>query len=334
MKINLTDIGNSFAVTPINDGNQFRSQTRNGEFRIRPGIYLLEREGTTHTQPAPQEFIAPPAKDALPLVWHETKREWIEGKSLGMVFTVVAPNEPENVTLDFAGHQLPLHRQRAYHYGAEIPVDWLKAGQLSYRLTVRINSDTLTFPKDKPAWALPLVARGSPAPLFEAGLHKVKAHGQPVHQERLVPGMTKGRKALQISVEQFGAPPSSVTFRNELSEDLDPHRDDLLNHRMLRVRLRALESTTSTVEIVLTEENGAAWGTNTPVTTEWREERIPLTSLRYFGHWAGAPKSRGGKTDRIELRNLSTVSVTFGAWLYPQHTQEKHTVEIESISLE
>jgi hypothetical protein len=95
-----------------------------------------------------------------------------------------------------------------------------------------------------------------------------------------------------------------------------------------------LEATTPFVELVLRERDGSCWGANLPLTTEWREARLPLASLRFFPHWAGNPPSRGGNGDRFQPQEVSAVNVCFGAWLYPDATAQPHTIEIERITLE
>ena len=103
----------------------------------------------------------------------------------------------------------------------------------------------------------------------------------------------------------------------------------LADRTTLRVRARGLEASTTRVEVVLLERDGAAWGTNVPLTTEWQDVRVPLGSLRYFSHWAGTPQQPWRTNDRLHPENLVAVSVCFGAWLYPDHVAEPHTIEME-----
>ncbi len=67
-----------------------------------------------------------------------------------------------------------------------------------------------------------------------------------------------------------------MSFRHEVDDELDPWRDMLGDRTTLRIRARALESSTTAVEIVLLERDGAAWGTNIPLTSEWQDIRIPF----------------------------------------------------------
>ena len=146
--------------------------------------------------------------------------------------------------------------------------------------------------------------------------------------------MTDSHRAVRIAVERFGPPPSSISFRVDVVDELEPWRDLLGARGTLRVRARGVEASTQAFELVLVERDGSVWGANVPLTTDWGEARLPLSSLRHFAHWAGNPPNRGGAADRIRPQEIAGVSVCFGAWLYPAHAAEPHTVEIEAIEVE
>lgn len=82
------------------------------------------------------------------------------------------------------------------------------------------------------------------------------------------------------------------------------------------------------------ERGGTPWGTNVPLTPDWREVRVPLAALRHWAHWDGSPPGRGQPGDRVRPGELSGVNLCFGAWLYPGHAAEPHTIEVESITVE
>ncbi|MCX6907580.1 MAG: cellulase family glycosylhydrolase [Verrucomicrobia bacterium] len=264
------------------------------KFGVRPGVYVVKQTGTVQAA-GERDFVAPPEKELPPAVWHELRREWVEGKPLPLAFTVATTGEPQKVVLNFSAagveRDLPLKRERAYRYVGAIPAEWLKPGKASYRLAV---------PAIGAMWEMTVLTHDAPTVLFEAGRHWVRIHGGPAHQQQQVPGMTRGRRALRIAVEKFGPPPSAVSFRNDVTEELDVRRDGLAGRKTLCVRARALEPATASVEIVVIERDGAPWGANVPLTREWKEVRIPLASLGYFGHWGQVAAGRGGKDDCLK----------------------------------
>ena len=146
--------------------------------------------------------------------------------------------------------------------------------------------------------------------------------------------MTNGHRALRIAVEKFGPPPAALAFRHDITEELDPWRGALSNRTTLHLRARALGPTTRAVEVVVLERDGSPWGVNLPLTTEWSDVHVPLGTVKYYRHWGGSTAPRGGPGDRLRPQEMAGVSVCFGAWLYPNHTEEPHTIEIESLTVE
>ena len=270
------------------------------------------------------------------------------GKDLPVRFTMVGDTPPVRVELvtwpgdNSSERRVDLQRDHGYQYVGTIPGDWLADGDLTYALDVHTGEKVRRFPASGQGSA----ARGpstdgesrsclrKPAVIFDAEHDRVKPWGSDPFSQRTVPVTESGHKALQISVEKFKPLPSAVSFRHEVDDELDPWRDVLADRTTLRICARALESSTTAVEIVLLERDGAAWGTNIPLTSEWQDIRVPLRSLRYFSHWADTPESRGGQGDTFHPADLVAVSACFGAWLYPDHFAEPHTIEIESIAVE
>ncbi|MCX7046188.1 MAG: cellulase family glycosylhydrolase [Candidatus Sumerlaeota bacterium] len=366
MQIRLRDLGPRFSAEPLNEGNPHRAQARDGRLPIRPGVFILLREELKSeawreakllAMIGLREFHAPAGKAAPPAVWHEAPREWLEGKALPVSFAVAAPCDPERVTVALktmdgeSSRRLTLAREQSYRYSGAIPGDWLKSGQAVYALEAQWPNESasaaamaqsgpgvallasLALPSA--SWKVAIIKRGAPVALFDAGRDSVRTHGQDGHRSRLVTGMSAGRKALRIEVDKFSLPPSAVSFRCEADDQLEARRDDLSHRQTLLVRARAATSATKAIEIVLIERDNSPWGTNVPLTTDWKDIRVPLSTLRYFTHWVNADDTRLGKTPAsLRPENLSAVNVCFGAWLFPGHTDEPHGIEIESITLE
>ena len=349
MTVRLPDLGTNFSVEPLSEGSTFRPKAVNGRIPIVPGVYLLQRAGLTgdawKTARLParvglREFYALPGKDAPTAVRHEPVGNWVEGKALTVAFTVASPEEPEGVALEFrrsgkgeAFQSLPLQRTSAYQFAAALPEPWLVPGQASYRFVLRSGGNEARFPTNAP-WPLFISARTAPVTLFDAERHKASLHAPFAFKKSLVPGMTNGHRALHIAVEKFSPAPSALAFRTDVTEELEPWREAMAGRTILHLRARALEPTTKSVEVVVLERDTSPWGANLPLTTEWCDVRVPLASLKHFGHWGGSTAQRGGKDDHLRPQEIAGVSVCFGAWLYPNHADEPHTIEIESVAVE
>jgi hypothetical protein len=355
IQVRLPDLGDTFTMTPLNEGNSVRGKAAGGMCRARPGVYLLQRDGAASSdwEKAPRttraglrEFFALPGKPAPARVRHEPAAGWVAGKPMPLSFTVATPHEPDEATLEWGpapsdgSRRLPAKRQRAYHYAATVPGEWLAPGPAEYRLNVRNGGVVEVFPTGtpgdaaRPGWHIPVLSRTGPIPLLDADRHLVNPQFDLPWRKNLVVAMTPGRHAAQVAVERFAKPPSSLSFRIEVAEELEPWREFLDQRTTLRVRARSREAATDAIEVVVLERDGSAWGTNVPLTQEWRETRLPLTALRHFGHWGGSPAGRGGPNDRLRPREISGINVCFGAWLYPAHAAEPHTIELEAIEIE
>ena len=75
----------------------------------------------------------------------------------------------------------------------------------------------------------------SPVVIFDAEHDRVKPWGGDAFSQKRVPVAETGRTALQMSVERFAPPPSAVSFRHEVDDELDSSRDLLGDRTTLRV---------------------------------------------------------------------------------------------------
>jgi len=71
MTVKLPDLGGSFTVTALNQGNDFSTVARDGNFEIKPGVYLLSTKCQMDLRKLPNrigeigltEFVCPPPPD-------------------------------------------------------------------------------------------------------------------------------------------------------------------------------------------------------------------------------------------------------------------------------
>lgn len=101
--------------------------------------------------------------------------------------------------------------------------------------------------------------------------------------------------------------------------------------RTIVVRARATFPHTDRLEVAFCQNDGRVWGTVIPLTREWREIRVPISSLRYFSHW-GLPSIP--ETERPDVRRVDAFNFCFGRWLFPKAAGETHGFAISSIRVE
>ncbi len=184
----------------------------------------------------------------------------------------------------------------------------------------------------RPGWKIEVSEADGPLLLFAAGERPVSTNGQDDRHQQLVRGCRPGRQAERIWTNGFGPPPSSISYRQTVSENLSLFLGGSARYDGLEIVVRATQPQTDQMEIALIERDSAAWGTVVPITRQWQPIVVPLDRLRFFGHWAH-PQGRGGDQDGLRLDSLSAVNFCFGAWLYGDRARLPHGVEIQSASL-
>jgi hypothetical protein len=184
----------------------------------------------------------------------------------------------------------------------------------------------------KPGWQIDVAGEDEPLLLFATGDRRGKANGQEQRHQKLVAGSRPGQSAERIWTEGFGEPPNSISYRQVVTQHLASFSDSLNRCDGLEIVARATRPETNKLEVALVERDSTAWGTNVPLTESWQKIVVPLDQLRFFGHWDHA-EGRGGKDDRLQLKDLAAVNFCFGAWLFGDQAGLPHGIEVESASL-
>ena len=116
----------------------------------------------------------------------------------------------------------------------------------------------------------------------------------------------------------------STRFLTKRFPDCGPGRE-------LVVRARATTPDTKKVELAITEKDGKVWGAELELTEDWREIRLPLSKLHYFGHWGQVPAFKPGW--QPDCRQFKGLRFCFGTWLCPKTTDKAHGLEVASIKV-
>lgn len=101
--------------------------------------------------------------------------------------------------------------------------------------------------------------------------------------------------------------------------------------REVVIRARATTPDTKKVEISFTQRGNKTWGFDLPLTSEWRETRIPLAQLRPFTHWS--KNTAYAKDEHLDARELVRITVFYGIWLCADSADKPHSFEISSIRI-
>jgi len=164
MGVNLPDLGKSFSVTGINDGNSYSSAAAEGKFAITPGAYILStKQVTEETKKAKigvnvaNEFYAPKETNQNFYFLHHAPEQVSEGQPVEVTVKIVSPVSPiKKLTLQPSGGGgrrgfgrfrpviINMERVDEYLYKAILPDSVVKTGKLTYTIIAESTSGKVT----------------------------------------------------------------------------------------------------------------------------------------------------------------------------------------------
>jgi hypothetical protein len=166
MTLNLPDLGKSFSIKGLNDGNTFHAEATDGIIHaLLPGTYLILKKGVVPVKnwnPESvwkniqlKEFVAPMAKQnsPMPTVFHQPVKVAEAGKPL-TIEALIADNQfPDSVLIytdrvSFWSNKNPvieMERINGYSYRAVVPSGEVKEGFLRYNIVVYEENKKRTF---------------------------------------------------------------------------------------------------------------------------------------------------------------------------------------------
>ncbi len=336
MTLALPDLGERYHVTPVSNQDEDAALATDGTFLVRPGIYLLSKEGVQAT-PVERVFVVPPKEKRPPAVWHTPPATLFEGADCRMMAHVASLQDPDEVLLVFRMgtnpfETVPMTPEGAYVYSATIAGQRLLTGDLEYGIVARFGDERFTFPGGiegglgEGAYASP----PSPHVLFTAsGTNETLStkYGGPVDQSATAAyHAAKGTAlaVLRLTATGFGEGTSCASLRvpANLPDDGTAVWTGAWD---VVVRARSLYPRTAAVEVGLIDDSGAAFGFEAPLSTEWSDIRRPVRDLRPL--W-------GTGTARLRPEGVTELSFIYGTWLFPFDRDKAHGLEIERIALE
>jgi len=314
MKITLPDLGDDFTVKPLNKENSYESKASDGEFLIRPGIYILAK-AETKISPGElnisTEFIAPVAHDLPIQVLHKPKKEVISGQQVQIEAQILCDHEPVRVTCfirntgEWRFQIFEMKMVRGYNYAAEIPPDLFTTGLLEYCIVVADNGSVKTFPGDKVGepgksatwdnnpgqlWESFLVPSNAQLSLLDIKtdrdlLNFTRIFRSVIFTRHFVPGSQPGKLALQLNIPSFSENeeyqfPLDVSVDHFIGDKIKSRGDHLGDAKMIKVTGRSTGVLTDKCIIALIDKDGMAWTSSVPLSIKWQEVQVPLSEFK------------------------------------------------------
>lgn len=306
MMVNLTDLGENFSITALNEGNNYKANVNGRSFEINPGCYLLKRQGVTSrftgnskwNNITLKEFAAPQATLKKTYVLHSPVTEITASKDHLVEVTVASP-EPSSVELfvEGSGYRsefIKMESSNGYDYSAVIPARLINPGFLSYHFVIQDKSGTFyTYPSgvegrpwnwefyDDNPYKIRVVPAGNPVNLFHASTDSDQLSRQWVRTSSLLPLAEPGSAELQINVEKlFVADPENVngekihdySCRYFFGKKISGRKADLNSKQKIVFKGHSLNGKNCVIQIALITSDGLAFGgllTLKPGTTDY-----------------------------------------------------------------
>jgi hypothetical protein len=295
MSITLSDLGEGFAVRPLNDGNSYQPKVNKNNLTIRPGAYLVVRNGQQSQAKAADawgvirlgEFSAPPPSAPAVHVVHNAPAEAVEGTELRLEATVatMTPDLPTVELLVAGGRGRPqamkMARKSAYQYEAVIPEATVQAGYLQYYISVSRGNESFTYPgkaHGKPSqwdfegtepYKVNVVPKSMPVYLFTADEDAATMTRPWLRTSSVVPGDEPSTALLQVTVEKLFVPDPEnknrqaihdYSFRNYAGDRIAARAGDVDQKTKIIVRGRSLNGHDVRMQVALVLKNGSAFG--------------------------------------------------------------------------
>ncbi|AKQ45795.1 membrane or secreted protein [Rufibacter radiotolerans] len=306
MQINLPELGNSFTITAVNEGNQHQATAKGGSFQIQPGAYLLSKKvkstwtgDRTFLNLQVKEFVAPQPFDKSVFVDHQPITEVSSGKAFTLKAQIVGVSPGAKVTVqanNLAGvfKTIGMEKAGAYDFTAQLPVDLLTPGLVTYRIMVQEAGRQITFPggHEGDPWAWDNYRTDSYQVFVAAAQGQLElfnaTHDRALNvfpnlwrsdERQLITGQKTGQLILQLTAKEL---PKEGTFgfQHAIADKLKGRQPELASFDKLVVRIRTSQPKAVPVTVALVNKNASAFTAQLQVANTFQNIEVPLSSLR------------------------------------------------------
>ena len=299
MKINIPELGNSFNITAVNDGNNYKAKANNGEFTISPGTYILALDEIAPSIKEEKfgnfivkDFFAPEEngdKNKTYLL-HSPTQISLANKKLLINAKIISNEEIESVKIvnstKFTKEgnlrkslNIKMTKDGVYDYSATIPENILKSGYFKYTFAIKFkNGRTLMKPGNEnysnldyfklQAYTTNIIKEKEPIQLFYAGaldnitlFNQSRDYGFTLENTGII-----GKSALVFGTKKWNevrTNPKGSTIKFAIQEFIGNKikgiNEQINEYTNIELIANALTSTPTTVKIVLINKKGEAF---------------------------------------------------------------------------
>ncbi|MBT8260068.1 MAG: hypothetical protein KJN82_02040 [Bacteroidia bacterium] len=315
MHISLNELGEKFDITAIDKGNTFSTEALSRTFKIKPGTYIISKEGKRKSWSKSDsfktnklnDFYAPQTTVNKPWLMHEPFLETTENKSLKISCRFIAPDITEELTiLGYNSHgeyfNVKMEYKGQYKYSASITQEIVKEGFINYNIVAKTSDGTqFTYPSEKKGnlydwdfhdrtpYKVIVVPKSNPIYLFSA-IDDTNELVRPWRNTfRLLPTQNKGEAEYQMYLEKLFYPDNEnlnakpiydYSFKHFIIDKIKCRTDDLNTKKHLVFKGRSLNKKPCKLQIAFVMDDGSAYGKVIELQPKTMDYTIDLAELK------------------------------------------------------
>jgi hypothetical protein len=318
MKIALVDLGQGFGIRGVNEGNSFSGTATADNVEVRPGTYLLTRNGKSLSAGKGNigviglnEFVAPQPFSNEIYLQHDPYAEVSAGKPATISARIVGLDNNGQASLQVtrlggAGggggggggafqnqRTIVMTKSGAADFTAVIPGDFLTPGIINYRIIIQKGNDYTLFPgniKTNPfawdnvsneTWKTYVAAENGRLEIFNPEVDRSAKFYSSLRrgfQQSYPTGQTPGRLILRLGANELSSDPV-IGFQHFFGDKLRGRSTEAASFNHLKIRARAAGTQPMKAKVTLINADNIAVSTSITLTGDFNDITVPLMDL-------------------------------------------------------
>jgi len=372
MQINLSEMGTDFDIKGINSDNSYQSKATNGSFTIKPGTYLLVKNGKTAGKWSGEkmvgniglnEFVAPQPFSKTPYVSYTPITEVSAGKAFSVKVKIINLNPGAQVTLAISRPFGPpaaiiMEKTTPYDFSAVIPAAQVNPGVLSYRIIIKDGGKYYTFPGshegdpyawdniNNETWQTFVAAQDGKLSLFNATADRGHTNTYfPVFTRNGGAQFTAGEETGQLTF-RASSPAikhgQSMGFQLYIADKIKYRLPEVSSYSKVVIRARVTSGPTGKIKIALIDNDASGYGASAGLTDQFKSIEIPLSAFQPDSSLL-LPRPypdflplwfKASSFSGLNISKLDKLQVTAGNDLPADSYNKPFGIEVESVTLE
>jgi len=372
MQITLADIGGDFDVKGINADNNYQTKAGNGSFTIKPGTYLLTKNGKSAAKWTGEkmvgniglnEFIAPQPVTKTPFVSYTPITEVSPGKAFTINTKIINISPDAKVTFTVnRGFGPPaninMEKTSPYDYSSTIPAAQVTTGFLTYRILIKDSDKYYTFPGshegdpyswdniNNETWQTFVAAAGGKLSLFNATTDRGSTNTYfPVFTRnggaQFASGEETGQLTFKASIPAIKQG-QVMGFQLYIGDKTKYRLPEVAAYTKAVVRAKIITGQTGKLKITLIDNDASAYSADVDLTDQYKDIEIPLSGFKPdSGMLLPRPYPgflplwfKASSFSGLAVSKLDKLQITAGNDLSPDQYNKPFGIEVESVTLE